>query len=235
MINKNGAIIWAGPSLIDGSPIALILTGIKYPSHNLKTGDELQTWIIPDNGVSPQDNINNGNDYSVCGNCVHRPYLKPKQHCYVKAWQAAHKVWQCYDRNGYEKLNNKIIENNPRIKFTPLRLGSYGDPAAVPYIGWYRILKHIKKFTGYTHQWDQKFYNPKLSKYCMASVESLKESKKAISKNMRYFRVTDKLDRNKKELICPASKEAGRKLNCINCNACNGTASTRRNVVIVAH
>ena len=38
----NGAIIYRGPSMLDGSPIVAILTGIDKPSHNPKTGPMAQ-------------------------------------------------------------------------------------------------------------------------------------------------------------------------------------------------
>ena len=42
----NGMVIWQGPSLVDGKPIAVIVTGLNKPSQNSKTGDMLQSWII---------------------------------------------------------------------------------------------------------------------------------------------------------------------------------------------
>jgi hypothetical protein len=46
---QNSYIAWEGNSLIDGSPIILILTGFVFPSSNKKTGRLIQSWIIQQN------------------------------------------------------------------------------------------------------------------------------------------------------------------------------------------
>ena len=46
---KNSYVAWEGASLIDGSPIALILTGFVNYSSNRKTGRVLQSWILQQN------------------------------------------------------------------------------------------------------------------------------------------------------------------------------------------
>ena len=43
---KNSYVVWEGASLIDGSPIVLILTGFVSPSLNRKTGKLIQSWIL---------------------------------------------------------------------------------------------------------------------------------------------------------------------------------------------
>jgi hypothetical protein len=46
-MRQNSYIAWEGNSLIDGSPIVLILTGFVFPSFNKKTGSEMiQSWIL---------------------------------------------------------------------------------------------------------------------------------------------------------------------------------------------
>ena len=39
----NGVVLYEGPSVLDGAPIAVIAT---LKSANVKTGDMIQTWII---------------------------------------------------------------------------------------------------------------------------------------------------------------------------------------------
>ena len=68
---SGGSVIYEGPSLIDGEPIVVIMT---YGSSNEKTGDIHQTWILLQN-TSPLDGVKNGQDESICGDCVHRPAL----------------------------------------------------------------------------------------------------------------------------------------------------------------
>ena len=42
----NGAILYCGPSLLDGSPIIVVITGLSGRSTNTKTGKMAQTWIL---------------------------------------------------------------------------------------------------------------------------------------------------------------------------------------------
>jgi hypothetical protein len=43
---QNSYIVWEGASLINGSPIVLILTGFVLPTSNRKTGRLIQSWIL---------------------------------------------------------------------------------------------------------------------------------------------------------------------------------------------
>jgi hypothetical protein len=43
---QNSYVVWEGASLIDGSPIVLILTGFVSPTSNRKTGRLIQSWIL---------------------------------------------------------------------------------------------------------------------------------------------------------------------------------------------
>lgn len=70
---SNGYVIWEGASLLDGQPIALIAT-IK--SSNDKTGNMVQTYIIGQD-KSPIEMSRTGEDFSICGGCVHRGTANP--------------------------------------------------------------------------------------------------------------------------------------------------------------
>jgi hypothetical protein len=90
--------------------------------------------------------------------------------------------------------------------------------------------------TGYTHAW--KYCDPLHKHYCMASCDTEEEALLARSNGWRTFRVTESPgDRSlSDEVICPASDEAGKKLQCIDCGACNGTSQGRKShIVIKAH
>ena len=65
-INRNGVILYRGPSLIDGKPIVVIATGLKRRSKNSKTMDMIQTWILRAD-INPKDAIYNGEDASISG------------------------------------------------------------------------------------------------------------------------------------------------------------------------
>jgi hypothetical protein len=66
---KNGYIAWEGNSLIDGSPIVLILTGFVLPSSNKKTGSQMiQSWILQQE-FTPTHAAKEGFDRGICGSC----------------------------------------------------------------------------------------------------------------------------------------------------------------------
>jgi hypothetical protein len=47
MTKPNGAILYRGPSLLDGAPIVAIVTGLASTSANAKTGAMLQNVDYP--------------------------------------------------------------------------------------------------------------------------------------------------------------------------------------------
>lgn len=115
-----------------------------------------------------------------------------------------------------------------------VRLGTYGDPAAVPTIVWHRLTEHASGHTGYTHQW--RTCDQSLRTLCMASADSLADAREAQTAGWRTFRVMPcDAPRAANEAVCPASAEAGRKLTCAQCLACAGADGRRGSVVIQAH
>ena len=73
-----GIVLWEGKSLIDGERIMLIATGVYRKSKNSKTGDMIQTYIMR-RDVHPMTARRMGDDFSVCGDCMHRELST----CYV--------------------------------------------------------------------------------------------------------------------------------------------------------
>jgi hypothetical protein len=118
-----------------------------------------------------------------------------------------------------------------------LRIGAYGDPAAVPFSIWNMFCRVAKVHTGYTHQW--KKCDKDLSLFLMASVDSEKERDEAQAMGWRTFRTrlpeNDFVGAN--EFICPASHEGGKKTTCGACGACSGLlkGSLNHNTCIIAH
>ena len=91
----NGYTLWEGASLYDGSPIAVILTGIESKSTNAKTGAMLQTYIFRQD-IRPSDALKTGDDVSICGDCRHRPILARKSGeatCYVEVGKGVNSTW----------------------------------------------------------------------------------------------------------------------------------------------
>ncbi|MGM5019194.1 hypothetical protein [Tardiphaga sp. 367_B4_N1_1] len=232
MSNVNGFIFYRGPSMLDGSPIIAIATGTARGSRNGKTGAEVQTWILRDD-MSPVEAVKVGADSSICGTCVHRGDGTGKNRsCYVTVFQAPLVVWKSAQRGLYPFPS--LYEAAAILSGKMLRLGSYGDPAAVPANVWRILTTSVAGHTGYTHQWRT---NDDLRDYCMASCDSAFEQELAKAQGWRTFRVMRAGDRlNPREIACPASKEAGAKTSCSACKACGGlSAKAKVDIAIVAH
>lgn len=196
----------------------------------------LQTYILVDNGLKPHENAQYGkSDSSVCGNCPHRASPEAKTgSCYVNLGQGPFIVYQQYLAGKYPMLDNTYRE---LFKDRNLRMGSYGDPAAIPYKIWAKMRSWCSGHTAYTHQWrtcDQKF-----SKLCMASCDTPQDYIDAKKKGWRTFRVKSEFDPILNgEIACPASKERNYSKQCAGCLACNGSkkkTDLRRDIVINAH
>ena len=234
MKQLNKAILYEGPSLIDGQPIVAIAT---YSDKNTKTGLMVQTYILCQN-IDPRDANKNGQDFSICGTCPLKgiPTLDPKRKlaekrtCYVRIDQGALIVWKAYQKGRYQKTNDISELGRGRM----VRLGTYGDPAAVPSYIWKQLLEEAIGHTAYSHQND---IIPIDKKIFMGSADSLEHAKKFWSDNIRTFRVIQNLDEiQDNEILCPASKEAGRKSTCAKCKLCSGTSSnSKKSIAIVEH
>ena len=235
--NPNGHIIYRGPSLLDGMPIVVVaITG----STNVKTGNMVQTYIMRDD-MKPTDALKTGDDASVCGDCKHRPFNGGA--CYVTVFQGPLVVWKQVRANRYapaQSIDSVAELGRDRM----VRLGSYGDPMAVPAYIWEALVSKSIGHTGYTHQWanpairyDQ---HKRVMALCMASADSAPEKEQASISGYRTFRVRSANEPvGKREFICPASEEAGDTgKTCATCKACNGTddkGATKASVVIVVH
>jgi len=225
-----GVKVYEGPSLIDGGPIVVIITGF-VDGGNEKTGDMLQAWILRQDIPPIQAKIEN-KDFTICGDCKHRE----SKSCYVHLLHGPTPVYNAYLRGRYIRYTTKCEKF---FAGKSLRIGAYGDPAAVPTAVWHRLSLLVIKTNGYSHQW--KRCDQKLQNYCMASVDSIgtyiKEYDQAQSKGWRTFRTrcfeSDPILDN--EMICIASKEGGKLLDCNHCNSCSGSNSNRKNPVIIVH
>lgn len=245
-MKPTGFILYEGPSLIDGQPIVAI--AITH-SGNSKTGDMVQTYIMRSD-INPVHALKTGDDGSVCGRCKHRPVFGGK--CYVNVTHGPRSVFEAYKRGRYPhavRFANLWFPPNPTgvhaiANGTPcigkgrmVRLGTYGDPAAVPVQVWVDLLKFSSGHTGYTHQWHRA---PDLRGLAMASVDTPEEHAQARAMGWRTFRVRhdDSDPLMPREFVCPASHEAGKRLTCADCGACDGTnghAPNAASVAIVVH
>ena len=221
----NGNTVYIGQSQLNGQPIKAVITGTKTKSANTKTGDMAQLWLMFA-GERPTDAAKSGNDESVCGQCPHRPMLAKINNvapCYVNLGQAPNSVYK-----------TSYPDDAPTIN-KPLRLGAYGEPTSVPIEIIREAVENAHGHTGYTHQWQ----DPKFAEFktlCMASVDSEQEQIEAQAQGWRTFRVRQAGDALMPgEINCPASKEAGYRTNCADCQLCSGTTRQAKNISIIEH
>ena len=229
----DGMILWEGPSRIDGKPIVVIGTGIASATKNRKAANMVQVNILA-RDVAPHVAVKTGDDRSVCGDCKNRrptPDQDDNQEapCYVLVFQGPLNVWKCYKRGGYPKATPSALVG------LLVRLGTYGDPSAVPLAVWTAILWGVRGWTGYTHQWRSA---PEYRGILMASVDTPEERSEAKAMGFRTFRTRlphEPLQAG--EISCPASSEAGHRTTCDRCLLCDGAAEgdTRRDEAIVRH
>jgi hypothetical protein len=242
-MKQQNSIIYKGPSLIDGSPIVVIAI---VKTRNRKTGDMVQTYILCDNGLDPMENSKLGNDFSICGNCKHRGEALTPAHpdfgrykmakgrtCYVALFQGVLITWKHYKKGGYlTAKGHKAIAALGAGRM--VRVGTYGDGAAVPSYIWDSLLSEAKGYTAYSHQSDTIDVDPMIY---MISADDETQARQAWQRGNRTFRVIQKTDEIIKgsEILCPASKEAGRRATCDSCKLCAGASIKAKSIAIVEH
>lgn len=232
----SGVVLYEGPSRIDGAPIVAIACRITEASGNAKTGAMVQTFIMR-RDVDPNKALKTGDDASVCGDCPLRPINKGATRCYVRVYQAPLSVWSAYHRGRYAIPGVHFDAALLPQLFAGLsfRIGSYGDPAAIPASVWKTATRKVKNRTGYTHQWRRRI-GVGLKSLCMASADSESDVATATAKGWRTFRVR-KHDAPTlaTESICPASKEGGQRVQCDTCGLCKGATIAAKHIVIADH
>lgn len=223
------AIIYNGPSLLDGKPIVVIAT---FSNRNKKTGAVVQTYILC-RDINPLEASKTGADFTICGNCIMRgevttdPVRKQAKgrKCYVNLGQGVLIVWKAFQRGVYK---TGPARDMGRGRF--VRVGTYGDPAACPAHVWDELLSEADTWTAYSHQ---SGWRPDIA---MQSADTKAEAEAHWSNGHRTFRVIadlGQLDKSK-EALCPASKEAGRRVQCTACKLCKGS-SKGKSIAIVEH
>lgn len=237
----NPAIVYRGPSMIDGSPIVAIATP---KSSNGKTGGMLQIWIISA-AVDPITANRSGLDYSVCGNCPLKgePHDGPKGYakrrgCYVNLVHGPLGIFKKFTAGGYPELNrDELAEYGSGQN---IRLGAYGDPAAVPRWVWDLLLETADGWTGYTHQIPHRSMagakGRAFARFCMVSADSLNQAREYWAQGFRTFRtIASQNEIAPGEILCPATKEGGQRTTCEKCGLCSGSDTKARNIAAVVH
>jgi len=238
------SVIYRGPSKIDDSPIvAIYLPG----STNGKTGNMAQTYILADNGKTPMENSRTGGDFGICGACPHKGEtnnnpsgVASKRSCYVTLHHGPLQVYKALMRGKYPDA----ITSEARQRLgagANIRLGTYGDPLAVPDNIWRELLTHSKGHTGYTHQ--SGLLPDSDVSMVMLSADTPEQASTAHMQGKRTFRVIPVAEWKEKgkasllqnEILCPASNEAGNKTDCNSCGLCSGQNIRAKSIAIPAH
>jgi hypothetical protein len=233
-----GVILHRGQSEFDGSPYVVIMP-LGKPSKNSKTGKMLQTYIIRSH-VHPVVAVRNGGDVAICNDCPMRGLVTfPKRSkanakrnkrfraCYVNVGQGPAMVYDAFKRGRY--VDYDTLLHDQFIRGRKVRFGTYGEPVLIPL----ELVQHLAGisagWTGYTHQWANLRFAG-FQQYLMASVHGLTgpwSREHAKSLGWRTFRTMRDGLPAEDEILCPASKEAGKRLTCEQCRLCDG-AGTRK-------
>lgn len=233
--------IYVGPSRINGDTIRGVVTTHTINTKltdRLKAG-VLQLWILA-HETHPTIALNEGKDEAVCGSCPLRSWRngeKVARLCYVSP-NPIGSVWRSSHANPVISPRKAVAGSAARL----LRLGAYGDPAALPFELVESLVDEaraagIRKITGYTHQWrtcDQRF-----RRLLMASCEGTQEPLEAQLWGWRTFstRRPGELP-GPDEIVCPAADEVGNKTTCEKCGLCDGARAggdVRKNIIISVH
>ncbi|NDC58607.1 MAG: hypothetical protein EBZ50_07275 [Alphaproteobacteria bacterium] len=236
-------IFYRGPSQLDGAPIVGIAV---LRSKNGKTGDMVQTYILRAD-QSPLEALASGADASVCGACQHRPRRERRRDrrgrfarsaiirtCYVDVAKSVSSVYRAFMRGSYPQL--EPVDGAPILADRMVRLGAYGDPAAIPAHVWIALLADAAGHTGYTHQWRSPLAAD-FASIVMASADGPTDRDEARAAGWRTFTVrTADQPLAAREIVCPASPEGGDRLQCIDCGACDGADRPGKvSIAIVVH
>lgn len=221
--NVLGFTLYEGPSMLTGEPITAVLT---LKTSNRKTGNMAQVWIIASGDLNPVELSQAKLDSSICGNCPHKHSSNGS--CYINLGQAPLAVYKAYKRGRYPAF--VASEHGHYLTGRKLRLGAYGDPAAVPYETMEQVAELALGHTGYTHQAAHANFDMRYLTLCMVSADTPKQARKYQKLGAKTFRVAlvgDSLADN--EVECLADSEG---LTCNECGLCDGT---KGNVAITVH
>ena len=226
-------VIYRGQSLIDQSPIIVVAV---YSDRNPKTGEVLQTYILMED-INPLEASKTGADYGICGDCLMRgrPTTDPKRKqaegrdCYVNLGHGPLVVWRGFHRGIYPMADSEADRNVLGHKRF-VRIGTYGDPAAAPQEVWTQLLANADHWTAYSHQ---SGWRPDIA---MQSVDNYPQAWSHWRAGRRTFRVVTGVESidTAHEVLCPASKEAGRRVQCTACKLCKGSTQAK-SIAIVQH
>ncbi len=221
-------VVYRGPSRYD--PETIIRAVLVLRSANVKTGDMAQLFILPDT-VAPHTAQRTGDDAAVCGACPFRPLLSGG--CYVTTFQGPLSTWRATSGQAVAEPETVALALAGRA----LRLGAYGDAAALPPALVKRLVANARgRVTGYTH--GHKLLGmagiAHLRTSCMLSVETEGQAVAAHAKGWRTFRGrAEGAPLLASEIECPSES---RGIECVKCLLCRGASlPSARSISLPVH
>jgi hypothetical protein len=226
-------VVYLGPSMIDGAPIVVLAS---CQSSNVKTGAMIQTWIMRADR-NPVEVSENSQDSSVCGGCPRRHSLGGN--CYVPIWQAPRSVWSAWERAGKPGENwahpAEIVRLQQDASSHGLRLGSYGDPAAVPHTVWQDLIDALqpRKVVGYTHQWRGAgdWYRENLMASCDTPLQAMAAS---VEGWRTFLAIGPEVVPPAGSIRCPATRDVD-PVTCRDCGLCAGSKLHAKSIFLMEH
>ena len=221
----NGYILHQGSSFLARGDITVIVTGLKTPSSNPKTGPMLQVWVIPTDGY-PSEIAKRSRTvaHPTCGFCPLRDRV-----CYVNL-SGVNQVYRSYLLGNYPVMTKPVIKVIELLK-PNVRITAYGEAPAAPFDAFEPLIEACNQVTGYTHLWgncDDRWRN-----YLMASVESTEAAQKAQSMGWKTFRILRPNEPlNEGEIYC--KNHVNPSIQCDKCLLCGG-ANSPHSIAIPVH
>ena len=177
--------------------------------------------------IVPTEAAKRGFDKGICGDCPLK--LSQTGSCYVNMLPV-NNIYRKYATGSYPKFSANEIEVVKRYQY-PIRIGSYGDPTAVPFDVWEPIISASGRYTGYTHQFHK--CDSRWKQYLMASVQSESEACIAQSQGWRTFRIiAPDTPLSENEILCSHTQDD--RIQCETCLLCDG-ASSKPNIADRVH
>jgi hypothetical protein len=200
----------------------LVFTALSGSS-NRKTGDMIQTYLLDRETLTTEPKVFG----AKCFDCpmVDKCYVSRDKMSVRKA--LARLLGE--ERTSYAHAT--LAQVLPLLNGRKVRLGTYGDPSALPLSDLKAIVNSAQGHTGYTHFWRE--IDTDYSAYLMASVEDSSAELLAQGLGYRTFRVITKetQERNVSSVAVEClNSSAG--LTCADCLLCSGTEGKGRKVSI---
>ena len=235
-------IAYRGPSVANPEvSLDLVISGLKRPSANTKTGPMCQASIYLTD-LSPYAAQKIGADVATCNDCVLRPIVARKcRSCghenrfgAKKCRSCGGELGACYVSTirgeGSKFKSSRALEPVDTqtaveiMRGRKVRFGTYGNSSNIPRAVLEPILSVVRSHTLYEQQWLEP-HAQWLRRWAMASVGSASDRREARSMGWRTFRRLYPGDRlGKREKLC---LHVSRGLQCIDCHQCDGAKTSR--------